>query len=91
MTLYDSADELYERGRPQAIVTCRDNRNAVEVVAEAAGRGVHVMKEKPMAATLQLADEMLTTANRSAVRLMINWPTNWAPSSTTPRSWWRTG
>jgi predicted dehydrogenase len=80
VTVYASADELYERAKPQAIVTTRDNRNAVEVVAEAAARGVHVMKEKPMAATLQLADEMLTTANRSGVRLMINWPTNWAPS-----------
>jgi predicted dehydrogenase len=80
VTVYESAAALYEQARPQAIITCRDNRNAAAVVAEAADRGVHVMKEKPMAASLSLADEMLTTANRHGVRLMVNWPTNWAPA-----------
>jgi len=42
-------DELYDAGHPEAIVTCADNRAAVDVVADAARRGVHVMKEKPMA------------------------------------------
>jgi predicted dehydrogenase len=66
--------------KPQAIVTCADNRRAAAVVAEAAARGVHVMKEKPMAATLGLADEMATTAARHGVRLMVNWPTMWSPA-----------
>lgn len=75
---YATADELYERGRPTAIITCADNREAAAVVADAARRGVHVMKEKPMAATLSLADQMATTAAREGIRLMINWPTNWS-------------
>jgi predicted dehydrogenase len=75
-----TAEELYDRARPQAIITCADNRNAAAVVAEAAARGLHVMKEKPMAATLDLADEIASTANRAGVRLMINWPTNWSPA-----------
>ena len=77
---FATAEELYDRGRPQAILTCADNRRAAEVVADAGARGVHVMKEKPMAATLGLADQMATTANRAGVRLMINWPTNWSPA-----------
>jgi len=80
VALYASAAELYDRTRPEAIITCADNRRAAAVVAEAAARGIHVMKEKPMAATLTLADEMATTAMRAGIRLMVNWPTNWSPA-----------
>jgi predicted dehydrogenase len=75
---YATSDELYDKGKPQAIVTCADNRSAADTVVEAAARGVHVMKEKPMAATLELAERMATTAARGGVRLMVNWPTNWS-------------
>jgi predicted dehydrogenase len=74
---YETSDELYEKGGPEAIVTCADNRRAAEVVEEAAARGVHVMKEKPMAADVRLAERMATAAARHGVRLMVNWPTNW--------------
>lgn len=80
LAVFASADELYERARPEAIITCADNRAAAEVVAEAAARGVHVMKEKPMAANLALANRMATTAARAGIRLMVNWPTNWQPA-----------
>ncbi len=80
LAVYRTAEELYERGRPEAIVTCADNRACADVVAEAAARGVHVMKEKPMAADLELADRMATTAARAGIRLMVNWPTNWQPA-----------
>lgn len=33
-----------------------------------------------MAATLDLADRMATTAARHGVRLMVNWPTAWSPA-----------
>ncbi|MGI9148385.1 MAG: Gfo/Idh/MocA family protein [Chloroflexota bacterium] len=77
---FQTAEELYDRGQPEAIITCADNKNAAAVVAAAAARGVHVMKEKPMAATLALADEISTTAARAGVRLMVNWATNWSPA-----------
>jgi len=77
VALFETADEFYESAAPQAIVTCADNRRAAEVVADAAARGVHVMKEKPMAADVALAEQMATVTARHGVRLMINWPTNW--------------
>ena len=72
-----TAAELYDTAAPEAIVTCATNRQAASVVAEAAQRGIHVLKEKPMASTLALAEELMTTAARHGVRLMINWPTAW--------------
>jgi len=80
LAVYRTTAELYEQGRPEAIVTCADNVESAAVVAEAAGRGVHVMKEKPMAADLRLAEEMATTAARQKVRLMVNWPIAWQPA-----------
>lgn len=77
---FGSAVELYDQGDPEAIITCADNLRALDVVTEAAERGVHVMKEKPMAATLAVAERMAATAARHGVRLMINWPSNWSPA-----------
>lgn len=74
---FADSDELYDKAAPQAIVTCADNRRAASVVADAARRGVHVMKEKPMAADLSVAEQMATVAARHGIRLMVNWPTNW--------------
>jgi len=80
LRIFDNEDEFYEATDPQAIVTCANNRDAASVVASAAKRGVHVMKEKPMAASLAIAEQMATTAARYGVRLMVNWPTNWSPA-----------
>lgn len=77
---FANSEEFYETAKPDAIITCADNRRAADVVDEAAARGVHVMKEKPMAATLGLAERMATTAARHGVRLMVNWPNNWSPA-----------
>ena len=74
---FASDEEFYEKTQPEAIITCADNRRAGDVVAEAAERGVHVMKEKPMAADVLVAERMATTAARHGIRLMVNWPTNW--------------
>ena len=80
LKVFRTTAELYDQGKPEAIVTCADNVESARVVAEAAARGVHVMKEKPMAANLALAEAMLTTATRLGVRLMVNWPIAWQPA-----------
>lgn len=51
-----------------------------DVVELCAARGIHVMVEKPMAATLEQADRMLAAALQGGVRLMVNWPTAWNPA-----------
>ena len=46
----------------------------------AASRGLHVMTEKPMAASLAQADRMLVAASKAGTILMVNWPTAWDPT-----------
>jgi predicted dehydrogenase len=77
---FATAEELYAEVAPEAIVTCADNRRTTEVVLDAARRGVHVMKEKPMATDLQSAERMIAAAERHGIRLMVNWKTNWSPA-----------
>jgi len=45
----------------------------------AAERGLHVLIEKPMAASLAAADVLLATVRENDVRLMVNWPFAWWP------------
>jgi predicted dehydrogenase len=80
LTIYDTDEALYDGAKPDAIVTCANNRDAADVITDAAKRGIHVMKEKPMAASLAIAEQMATTAGRYGTRLMINWPNNWSPA-----------
>lgn len=61
-----------------AFVFC-DKAQGAELTVWAAGRGLHVMVEKPMAATLAGAEQMLAAARKANVRLMINWPIVWRP------------
>ena len=78
--VFSSDRHLFDQAQPEAIVTTRNNRDAVEVVCEAARRGLHVMKEKPMASTLAGADKMIAACSLHGVRLMVNWSSNWSPA-----------
>jgi predicted dehydrogenase len=76
--VFDTPGDLYDTAHPEAIITNRNNRDALHDVEDAARRGIHVMKEKPMAASLTIAEAMQSACARGGVRLMINWPTNWS-------------
>jgi glucose-fructose oxidoreductase len=47
--------------------------------------GVHVLLEKPFAATLAEADRMIAAMKRSGRQLAINWPLRWYPSHVTAK------
>jgi predicted dehydrogenase len=78
--LYHSYAEMFERENLDIVTVAMDNASTAAVVEAAAAAGVHVMSEKPMAATLELADRMIEACRRAKVELMINWPTAWSPS-----------
>jgi predicted dehydrogenase len=62
-----------------AVYVYTDNRTGAELVERAAGRGLHVMIEKPLAATRDGAERALAAAEKAGVRLMVNWPFQWWP------------
>jgi len=79
-TTYPSWAEMFEREPLDIVTVALDNASTVDAVEAAAARGIHVMSEKPMAATLEQADRMVAACRRADVQLMINWPTAWSPA-----------
>ncbi len=78
--LYSTAAQLLEREELDIVLVALDNATTADAVELAAARGVHVMTEKPMSATLEQADRMVAACQKARVELMVNWPTAWNPA-----------
>lgn len=76
---YSSYAEMFDREELDIVTVALDNATTADAVEAAAARGVHVMPEKPMSATLEQADRMVEACRKARVQLMINWPTAWNP------------
>lgn len=81
--LYASCEEMIEKEKLDIITVALDNAGTAPVVEQAAARGIHIMSEKPMAATVEQARRMADAATRHGVQMMINWPTAWSPPNQT--------
>jgi len=79
---YESYAVMLERETLDAVYVYADNAAAADLTEMTAGRGLHVMVEKPMAASLAQAERMIRAAANAGVVLMVNWPIAWWP---TPR------
>ncbi|MBT3343045.1 MAG: Gfo/Idh/MocA family oxidoreductase [Gemmatimonadetes bacterium] len=77
---FEQWDELLDKQAPDAVYAFGATATHAEVVESCAERGIHVMVEKPMAATLAQADRMLVAARKHKIHLMVNWPTAWSRS-----------
>ena len=56
------------------------NNVHADIVEVCAAKGLHVVVEKPMAATLDQAQRMVRAMDAAGTTLMINWPTAWHPA-----------
>jgi predicted dehydrogenase len=68
-----------EATRPDLVILCPAASQHGEWVKKVAPFGVHIMVEKPFAATLREADAMVKAMPRDKT-LMINWPLQWVAS-----------
>ena len=78
--VYRGVEALCDGARPEVVVCCASNAGHAPVVEALAPRGIHVMIEKPFAATLEQADRMLRAIDGGGARLMCNWPIAWSPA-----------
>jgi len=72
-----------EKTEPDIVVLCPktgDHGNYVEWIAP---YGVHILVEKPMAASLEDADRMIDAMRKSGKTMVINWPLAWYPPHVT--------
>lgn len=76
---HDTAQALLEGEQLDAVLIYGDNAEGEIAAILGADAGLDVLIEKPMAATLAGADEMIATARNAKTRVMVNWPTVWWP------------
>ena len=81
--VYEDYEGLLDDVKPDAVFVFSATAEHADVVEMCAPRGIDVMVEKPMGATLEQADRMLVAAKTHGTTLMVNWPTAWSRS-------WRT-
>lgn len=74
---YIDPEEMADKEDLDAVFVYTDNATGAERTVWTLERGLHVMVEKPMAATPQGADDMLKTARDKGLVLMVNGPFAW--------------
>ena len=75
--LYNSWQEMIEKETLDIVQAAGGNSEGADIVEAAAALGIHVISEKPMAATLAQAERMKTAAEKAGTLLLINWPSAW--------------
>ncbi len=75
--VYPSFQEMIASEDLDLIQAAGGNSEGADIVEAAAAKGIHVVSEKPMAATLAQAERMLAAAQKAGTLLMINWPNAW--------------
>ncbi len=68
-----------ETTRPDLAILCPATALHAEWAEKVAAFGVHLIVEKPFAATLAEADRMIRAVARTGKALAINWPLRWYP------------
>ena len=78
--IYPDAAEMAAGETLDAVYIYGNNRAGAIEGVKAMERGWHVLIEKPLAADLEGARQLMQAADTSGRRLMVNWPIAWWPS-----------
>lgn len=78
--VYTNYHEMLEKEQFDIIIFCPENARHGEVGEAIANKGIHLVTEKPMSASLSDALRMVRAVKANDVKLMVNWPTTWSPA-----------
>jgi predicted dehydrogenase len=76
---------LLEKTKPDLVILCPSTAQHAEWTEKVAPFNVHVLMEKPFAATVAEADRMIAAMSSTGRQLAINWPLRWYPSHVTAK------
>jgi len=79
--LYPTLKEMLDKTKPEAVAAFNPINEHVLTVRECAPRKIHVMVEKPLAASLEQAKEMGRLARQNGIHLLTNYATTWYASN----------
>jgi predicted dehydrogenase len=77
--------QCLEQTKPDIVLLCPATARHGEWTKMVAPFGVHIIMEKPFAASLAEADEMITAQKNANKLLAINWPLAWYPPHVTSK------
>ncbi|QQE12014.1 Gfo/Idh/MocA family oxidoreductase [Planctomycetota bacterium] len=84
--IYDDFDACMKGAEPDIAIVCASTATHAEYTEKVAKYDVHVMVEKPFAATLEQADRMIAAmAVMPKRKFVINWPLAWYPPHRTTK------
>ena len=78
---YSDYVRMLDDTKPQAVIITTANDKHLAIVRECAKRHIHVSMEKPMATNAADAREMERLAERSGIKMMVNYWNVWVPST----------
>lgn len=73
--------QMLDQVKPEAVVAFGSIYDHLAVVEACAPRGIHVMVEKPLAASLDHAIKMEALAKKHNIHLLTNYETSWYPTT----------
>jgi len=83
--VFTDEQECLERTQPNLVILCPAAARHGEWVERVAPAGVHLIVEKPFAASLAEADRMIAAVRATGKQLAINWPLRWCESHITAK------
>lgn len=78
--VYLSTETMLDKEELDAVLCCAANAKHADVVELATTKGLPVLVEKPMSATVADARRMLMASQKAGVVLMVNYPSTWNPA-----------
>lgn len=81
--IFTQVAECLEKSKPELVILCPATARHAEYVERIAPYRVHMLVEKPFAASVAEADRMIAAARKHKVTLAINWPLRWSASHCT--------
>lgn len=75
--VFNDVEHCLEQTQPDFAILCPATARHADYVERVARHKVHMLVEKPFAASLKEADRMIAAAKRAGVMLAINWPLRW--------------
>jgi predicted dehydrogenase len=79
--VFDTMEEMIAATQPEAVTAFNTIYDHLAVVEYCAPRGIHVMVEKPLAASLDHAQKMAALAREHNIHLLTNYETSWYGSN----------
>ena len=78
---YKNLSSMLAHIKPDAVLAFNPIAEHILVVEACAAKGISVMVEKPLATTVEQANQMAAMAKQAQIKLLTNYETTWYPSN----------